>query len=176
MTSIFRKSGGDDSVQFGANISRCGTFRYLLSRMWDPSKPVLMFVMLNPSTADAMKNDPTIMRCIFFARLFGYGGILVGNLFAYRATDPRDLKANGYQVGPDNDHWLKSMMVTTYLSGGTLCYAWGAVAREHPERVAEINAMAKAHGLEPHCLKTMSDGTPRHPLYLPSDCKLEPVL
>ena len=89
-------------TEAGALLSSCGTYRYRLWRYWHTEREPLIFIMLNPSTADAMQDDPTIRKCIGFAKRLGFGGIEVVNLFAYRATDPRDLRANGYQVGPDD--------------------------------------------------------------------------
>src|SRR4051812_5648202 len=92
-----------------ATISDCGTYRYRLGRSWEPSMPRLGFVMLNPSVASADIDDPTIRRCIGFAQRLGFGSIDVGNLFAYRATKPKDLKEAGFPEGPDNNDHLRAI-------------------------------------------------------------------
>lgn len=88
-----------------AGISECGTYRYWLCREWSPGLDSLVWLMLNPSTADATQDDPTIRRCMGFARRWGYGGITVVNLYAYRATNPRDLLTAADPVGPENDRY-----------------------------------------------------------------------
>jgi hypothetical protein len=95
-----------------ATISECGRYRYHLERSWASKPDYLLWVMLNPSTADATKNDATIRRCIGFAQRLGYTGILVGNLYALRATNPRALRAppGGIDaVGPENNRWLRML-------------------------------------------------------------------
>ena len=121
---------------------------------------MLNIVGLNPSTADALKNDPTIRRCIGFARDNGYGSLFVTNLFAYRATHPRDLFAATDPVGPDNDPWLKE------ISGrsDTLLLAWGnhGQFRERDQMVSDL----LQNGF---CLGINQTGTPKHPLYVKKD-------
>lgn len=92
-----------------AIISECGKYRYSLSRIWDENKANVLFIMLNPSTADGDVDDPTIRRCIGFAKSWGYGGIYVGNLFAYRATDPKELLKVENPIGFENIHHLMDM-------------------------------------------------------------------
>lgn len=82
-------------------------YRYRLSRTWDSEKPTLGFIMLNPSTDDESEDDPTIRRCLGYAKDWGYGSILVGNLFGLRATDPSQLREHGNPVGPENDEHLQ---------------------------------------------------------------------
>src|SRR3954471_10304152 len=109
----------------GAHLSSDGVYRYTLSRLWDtdPVSPEMVWVMLNPSTADAAVDDPTIRRCIGFARLWGYAGIRVVNLFALRAADPKALLAHQDPVGPDNDHWLRAVTGERFTMA-----AWGSHA------------------------------------------------
>src|SRR5882724_4976365 len=92
----------------GAVLSDCERYRYALWRRW-AERPAVLFVGLNPSTADALQDDPTIRRCIRFAKAWGYGALYMGNLFAFRATDPRAMKAEADAVGPDNDGWLRQL-------------------------------------------------------------------
>lgn len=162
-------------VSKGAFISACGQFRYWLVRQWDDSLPCLVFVMLNPSTADANEDDATIRKCMGFARAKGYGGILVVNLYAYRATHPRVLKFNGWQTGPDNGKALSmALELARKQEGGehrVIC-AWGANARGRPEAGAFIQA-ATIVGVPLYALKRSPDGTPHHPLMLPYTCNME---
>jgi len=91
----------------GAVFSPCDRYRYVLWRTWKPHIPSVVFIGLNPSTADAQRNDPTIRRCIGFAQTWGYGGIIIANLFSYRATQPNTLRQVSDPVGPDTDQWLQ---------------------------------------------------------------------
>lgn len=156
----------------GALISDCGTFRYKLWRIWDESLPMLVFVMLNPSTADASINDPTIVKCIGFAERNGYGGIMVVNLFAYRATKPADLKKVGWLAGPDNEVAILSEAAGADGSGGTVVCAWGAHARGLAA-ASETLALLRRLGIKPKALAFTDDGIPRHPLMLPYSCTLQ---
>ncbi len=99
----------------GADISEDGFYRYSLWRTWDLSKPSCLFVMLNPSTADANRNDPTILRCIRYAEAWGFGELLVGNLFAYRATNKAVMKRQTNPVGPQNDETLRHLELVDKL-------------------------------------------------------------
>jgi hypothetical protein len=156
-----------DGIQGHATFSADRRYRYELSRWWGHEAP-LTFVMLNPSTADARFDDPTIRRCMGFARREGYGGITIANLFAFRATDPRDLLAAGDPVGPDN----QGTLIGLCASGRTVVAAWGAHAA-HPALRAQADAtrdliteVTAAYGHHPLCLGTTAGGFPRHPLYL----------
>lgn len=138
----------------GALFSPCRQYRYLLWRRWD-SAPPLVFICLNPSTADEQNNDPTNRRTIGFAKDLGYGGMVMANLYAYRATQPRDLFAAKDPVGPDNDRLLAQLGA----KGLTLIGGWGNHGHR-PERLAQI-----AH-LPLKALKLNATGAPAHPLYL----------
>ncbi len=163
----------------GADISACGRYRYRLWRIWDAATVPLGFVMLNPSTADADVDDPTIRRCIAFAKRDGLGGIYVLNLFAYRATDPRALLRLGAEaIGPRNDATLD---LIGWDTPSVVC-AWGAHAvRSRAEAVVQRlrnpgGVLSIATALLPRaallCLGTNKDGSPRHPLYVPADAPL----
>ena len=157
----------------GATISDCGAFRYRLWRYWQGDKP-LVFVMLNPSTADANADDPTIRKCIGFAKRYGYGGIEVLNLYAYRATKPADLKAAGYLVGPDNDKHFQAVIDSQMEAGRTenwIC-AWGANARGLV-RPLDVLEMLRMNGVRPRALHFTNDGIPAHPLMLSYGCGLK---
>jgi hypothetical protein len=154
-----------------AVISDCGAFRYRLTRNWtDDTASVLLFVMLNPSTADADIDDPTIRKCIGFAKRLGYGGIEVVNLYAYRATDPKELKAAGYQLGPDNDRHTMAAI----RRAANVALAWGANARGmiRPDIVLR---MVREAGVTPMALRRLADWVPEHPLMLPYTCTLQPI-
>ncbi|ARP92528.1 hypothetical protein CAL14_05375 [Bordetella genomosp. 9] len=154
-----------------AVISECGTYRYLLTRP-APSGPqfakpcygTALFVMLNPSTADATVDDPTIRRCKAFAYRWGCAGIAVVNLYALRSPSPADLWKHADPVGPDNDIWLRQVA----REHETVVFAWGANAK--PERVRQVYEIFKGGPLRQiRCLGVTKDGSPRHPLYVRAD-------
>lgn len=116
-----------------------------------------MFIGLNPSTADEVNNDPTVTRCINFSKAWGYGAFCMTNIFAYRATDPKVMKAQPEPVGPDNDKWL----VEIAREAGIVIAAWG-VHGEHLNRGKEVVDLLD----EIHCLGRTKKGYPKHPLYL----------
>ncbi len=105
----------------GAIISTCGQYRYQLWRIWNEDKPLVLFVCLNPSTADARQDDPTIRRLTGFAYQLGYGGFYLGNLFAFRSTYPSDLPAANDPVGPDNTNHLLAMYELSNREKGGFC-------------------------------------------------------
>lgn len=148
-------------IDSGAEISPCGQYRYSLERSWDAGSRIL-WIMLNPSTADAEQNDPTIERCLRRSVQWGYDGMWVGNLFALRATDPRALYAHEDPVGPDNDAHLAAMAREARI---VLC-AWGNHgACRH--RAQFVRKMLLGLGVMPYCLRLTAAGQPAHPLYLP---------
>ena len=149
-----------------ACLSACGTYRYRLRR---GAAPHLGFVMLNPSTADATADDPTIARCCGFARREGLGGIDVVNLYAYRSTVPAALHQVRDPVGPDNDPWL----VHFAKWHRRIVCAWGAGAPDE-ERVLEVTQLLAHYGAQLLCLGVTKDGSPRHPLYVKADQPLTP--
>ncbi len=151
---------GRYGMQRAAEISECGQYRYALGRQWGDGQTVA-FIMLNPSTADADRDDPTITRCIHFARSWGYGGLVVANLYAYRATDPSELWRTADPVGPENDEHLTRVAAGCAL----LVAAWGANAK--PGRIAQVLALPGMGRL--HALGLTKAGQPRHPLYLRGD-------
>lgn len=153
-----------------AIISDCGTYRYALSRPREGESawyPAAVFLMLNPSTADADNDDPTIRRCRRFAKDWSCEGLIVGNLFALRSTDPDQLLTHADPIGPDNDSWLRRMTARSV----TVVCAWGA----HPmavERGVQVARMLTDVGVSLFCLGTTKSGAPRHPLYVRADQKL----
>lgn len=148
-----------------AHFSPDRIHRYALWRTWDSTKGVAMFVCLNPSTADETKNDPTVSRCIKYAKKWGYGGMIMSNIFAFRATDPDNMKAAADPVGPENDEWLIKLSKESNI----LIAAWGNHG-EFMERGKQVLKMFDSL----HSLAINGTGHPKHPLY----CKGElfPVL
>lgn len=140
--------------------SPCRTYRYALTRRWSDG-PGLGIVMLNPSTADAFRNDPTVERCERRARALGYGAFRVVNLFAFCATDPRDLRRADAPVGPGNDDVLQE---TAAWSQAVLC-GWG-VHGAHLGRGSQVELLLRATGVPLCHLGLTRDGMPRHPLYV----------
>jgi hypothetical protein len=127
-----------------------------------------MFIGLNPSTADEVNDDPTVRRCIRFARDWGYGGLVMMNAFAYRATDPRVMKAAFAPVGPDNDYWLLEMAKIRRRQGAVIVAAWGnhGIYRNRHQHI--LNLFQDA-GITLHCLGLTKTGQPKHPLYVSAD-------
>lgn len=149
-----------------------------LSRRWAESGPMGVFIMLNPSTADDHENDPTIRRCIGFAKQFGWSGFRVANLFTMRATKPRDLYAM-LKADPDkaNDTFANVVLAEAFeeaeKSGDQVVAAWGKPGhRNVAARASQVQAMASIHGATLWCLGTNKDGSPKHPLYLRADSPL----
>lgn len=142
-----------------------GTYRYLLKRSWSCA-PQIGFVMLNPNRADATIDDPTIRRCVGFAKSWGYGGLEVVNLFAYRAKTPTLLKQAADPVGPDNDHYL--LTLTERVE--TIVLAWGNWGALRGRDRAVIELLNSHQAL--YCLGTTQTGQPRHPLYLKRETRL----
>ncbi len=144
----------------GAEFSDCGDYRYRLWRKWGDGKSVA-FLMLNPSTADATKNDPTVERCHRRAYDMGFTALEVINLFAFRATDPADLKKAKKPIGPDNDR----ILVETCTRVDMAICAWGAHGT-HMDRDKQVRDLLRNNGIEAHVLAMTKFDQPRHPLYL----------
>ena len=149
-----------------AFISDCEKYRYWLKRepqIQMPEKGTVLFVMLNPSTADASIDDPTIRRCRGFAKLWDCNGIIVANLYALRSTDPKQLWNSDDPVGKSNDYWLRTL-ASEHID--VVC-AWGANAKQ--ERVDKFKLMMGEVGARLWCLGTTKSGVPKHPLYIKAD-------
>jgi hypothetical protein len=155
----------DVEVGRSAVRSPCGRYRYLLERRWEGSGYTATFVMLNPSTADAEVDDPTIRRCMGFARSWDYSRVRVINLYALRATDPRALWQHDDPVGEHNDETLRRIADEHRVTGEPLVAAWGANARA--DRVDRVLQIVRAAEADLSCLGVTNVGAPRHPLYLP---------
>lgn len=148
----------DAQVQGGAFVD--GEHRYHLWRSWSGGAPSVCWIMLNPSTADAQRNDPTIRKCMGYATRWGFRSIDVLNLYTLRTPDPMELKARGYPVGAYADHMFRSVL-RAYAR--RVIYAWGTKARW--DRVAEVDALVRDAGHNPQALRLSVDGHPMHPLY-----------
>ncbi|GAA09574.1 MULTISPECIES: DUF1643 domain-containing protein [Acetobacter] len=148
---------------------RC--YRYQLKRVWDASRPAVMWLMMNPSVATEYGDDRTVAKCQRYARAWGYGSILVGNTFAYRCTDQKRLLETPDPVGPENDAALLAMareadLVIAAYGSPHLKALW--------ERGPEVVRMLQQHGIPVYAMRVGANGRPCHPLYLPA--ALKPVL
>jgi len=166
-------------IDRSAEISECGRYRWWLRRSWQtwcptrghiPGKGVVCFVMLNPSTADGMQDDPTIRRCIGFARSWGYDTLSVRNLFPWRATDPQEL----FHAETVTGGYRGDLELITALTADMVVIAWGASVPF--ARDAEAIKLFNDHcpGVNLYCLGVTKHGHPRHPLYVKADT--QPVL
>jgi hypothetical protein len=151
-----------------ATFDTVRVYRYKLVRVWDETRACAVWIMLNPSTADAFSEDPTIKRCMTFTKNWGLGGLVVVNLFALRATDPRLLQRHPDPVGPENDRFIAEVIGPDSV---VVC-AWGA-NRMADYRHEEVMDIIAARGAKPKCLGTTRAGYPRHPLYVRGDTVLE---
>ena len=152
----------------GATFSRCRRWRYLLWRKWADA-PVANFLMLNPSTADEVKLDPSCTRARLYAEHWGFGALIVTNLFGWRATDPDDMKAARDPIGRAND----AAIVSAARSSSLVVCAWGNHGA-HLERATKVVDLLRLKKVRLHALRLNGNGEPAHPLYLPGS--LEPVL
>jgi hypothetical protein len=153
-----------DQQQAGATI--VGEYRYNLWRVWDASRPCVCFVLLNPSTADAALDDPTLRRCVGFAQSWGaYGSVEIVNLFAYRASNPAMLRKAADPIGPDNDTYLQeaARRASCIVSG------WG-VRGTFLQRDRVVLALLASYPL--YCLRLTRERHPQHPLYVPGSAVL----
>lgn len=143
-----------------AVYSDCERYRYALTRVWAPGETAL-FVMLNPSTATEVQNDPTVERCERRSRALGFGGFRVTNIFAWRDTDPRKMRAAADPVGPSND---AAILEGAAWADRIIC-AWGTHGA-HLNRGAQVEALLRATALPLHHLGLTKEGHPKHPLYI----------
>lgn len=150
-----------------AVISDCGKYRYLLRRAWDHDKPRCLFVMLNPSTADAEVDDATIRSCIRLAKSWGYGSFEVVNLFGFRSTDPKGMADAEDPIGAENDHIAQAAIGRCDVAICAWGAHWMAKARER-DMVRLITAKRPVA----YCLGTTKAGAPKHPLYIKSGTEL----
>lgn len=158
--------GDLDEPDRGAEISEDGQYRYSLWRTWDVGLPTVAFIMLNPSTADGVEDDPTIRRCIGLAKSWGYGTLVVGNLFALRTKEPEDLYDHQAPVGPENDDYLREIVADDPL----VVAAWG----HHGGLDDRGREVVDLLDVDLFALDTTQEGHPAHPLFQPADADLEP--
>lgn len=152
-----------------ATYSPCMAYRYDLTRVWDPAGGRVLFVMLNPSTATEMQNDPTVERCERRARALGFGAFRVCNIFAYRATDPKVMRAQADPVGPGNDPAIREAADWAE----TIVCAWGTHGA-FLDRGAQVETLLRATGRPLFHLGLSIAGHPKHPLYIGYDRQPEP--
>ena len=153
-----------------ATFDESGKYRYTLERTWDGQRERVLFIMLNPSDADEEKDDATIRKCIGFAKCWGYGGLMAGNLFAWVSTDPKGLIEQLDPVGPENDAHLQRL-AEEY---GTVVVAWGNRAKRFrlfQERQKSVKELLRG---KMQCLGENDDGTPKHPGRLAYTLRLRP--
>jgi len=156
-------------TESGATFSPCRRWRYLLWRRWDASKPVANFLMLNPSTADEVKLDPTCARARDFAERWGYGALTVTNVFGFRSTNPLLMKKVPDPVGPGND----AAILRAAKKADLVVCAWG----NHGQflgRSSRVLSLLTANNIELHSLRVNANGEPAHPLYLPASLRAVP--
>lgn len=151
-------------MRIGAHFSEDRKYRYALWRIWIEDKPLVMFIGLNPSSANERKNDPTIRRVMRYAADWGYGGIYMMNLFAWVTPYPQELKKAEDPVG-DNDAWLEKILPQCKI----VVYVWGSFPEAHERSLVVMERIPGGY-----CLGKSKLGNPLHPLYLPIG--LEPVL
>jgi hypothetical protein len=158
-----------DSPASDALLSPCAKYRYWLTRTWDDATEPVVFVMLNPSTADAFADDRTIHRCIGFAKVWGHGGIVVVNLFAWRSTDPQGLLLAADPVGERNDAEIEAACLSRRV-----IVAWGGNAAAYPSRANKVLKSIRRTAQRVECLGKTKDGYPLHPSRLRAGASAEP--
>lgn len=157
-----------------AVVSEDGLYRYRLTRMVGSGERIALFIMLNPSTADAVQDDRTIGRCKSFARAWGCGELFVENLFAFRATEPDDMLAAADPVGPLNTDYIIGAACRAHESGGHVVAAWGVHGAHQDRDRLVMSLLTQTLGIPVKCLGITAEGLPRHPLYLPKNAALVP--
>lgn len=169
MTGLLTRTHQKGDAWSEAVYSPCESYRYLLTRTWDAGGPRALFVMLNPSTATELQNDPTVERCERRARALGFGAFRVCNIFGFRATDPKVMRAAADPVGPGNDEAIAG---SAPWADRIVC-AWGSHGA-HLDRGRAVERLLRGTGRPLHHLGLTRDGQPRHPLYIGYDRQPEP--
>jgi hypothetical protein len=157
------------TAQFGGKNDE---YRYRLTRTWKADQPYVLFVLMNPSTADPNSDDPTIAKCCRFATAWGFGGMVVANTFAYRCTDQKRISETLDPIGLDNGKHIMDMA----KKAGIVVFAYGKPGHRQLRSRGAVLAriLIEKAGVTPHILRLGRDGTPCHPLYLPET--LKPVI
>lgn len=166
---MITRTHGDGIRQSSAVYSPCDHYRYDLTRVWDATGAKVLFVMLNPSTATERQNDPTVERCERRARALGFGAFRVCNIFAWRETDPKLMRAQTDPVGPEND---AAIAAGCDWADRVIC-AWGTHGA-HLSRGPAVETLIRNTGAAPYHLGLTKHGHPRHPLYLAYTTDPEP--
>lgn len=164
--------GSDKYTHASADISVCKKYRYSLYRAWNHDLPGALFIMLTPSTADGDADDPTIRKCVGYARQWNCGSVMVVNLFAFRATKPSDLIAHvkaGDAIGINNDFAIQEAINRHSHHGDYIVAAWGVWGSNRHVWQRRNNVLAKLPLFELSCLGMTKGGDPQHPLYLRGD-------
>lgn len=157
-----------ENISMSAEISPCQRYRYVLHRWWS-DEPRLVFVGVNPSTADSDEDDQTIRRCMYFAHVNGFGGITMLNLLAFRSTDPASIPADLTEaLGDDNELYVDRFIT----AGTTVVCAWGTLGKIHGRSDRMVSRIREL-GAKPVCLGRTAEGWPRHPSRLPNSAVLE---
>lgn len=161
-------------LQRDARISDCGRYRWTLTRLWGPRVPGVVWIMLNPSTADGLMDDPTIRRCMKFTQRFGYDGLVVVNLLPRRTPNPDDLVeyvSEDEAARDENATWVRRACHQSAIK----IAAWGSLRGIVGETANEVGRIiSEEWEYELHCLGTTKDGSPRHPLYVRADAPIIP--
>lgn len=144
-------------MEKSAILSADRKYRYVLTRIWDETKPTVVFIGLNPSTADEEVDDKTIRKCIGYAKRWGYGKLIMVNLFAFRSTDPSMLKRVEDPVGPDNDSYIQKCVSESNL----VIACWGNHGKLLNRDKVLMDSLPNLV-----CLKRNKNGTPHHPLLI----------
>jgi hypothetical protein len=160
------KTETTEKMDMSARFDRSGRYRFSLHRFWSSGLDTATMVMLNPSTADHLRNDPTINRCIQLSRAWGFGGVNIVNLFAYRTSSPAHLRIISSPIGKSND----SHIVEQCDKASAVIVAWGNHGR-FLERDKEVLELLSSFDL--WCIGQTKSGQPKHPLYAPGDVKLQ---
>lgn len=160
MGLITRHEGNDDMA---AGISPCGLYRWWLWRRWS-NLPLIVWIMMNPSTADHRKNDPTIFKVMRYSTRWGFGAALILNIYAFRSSRPENLpQALSAAVGRSNDWWIRTLFTFAARRGVPVICAWGV---KHGDRGSRVRQIAADAGLELQCLEVALNGEPKHPRFL----------
>jgi hypothetical protein len=152
-------------VSSNAIFSECSKYRYTLSRIWDEDEPICVFIGLNPSTADIQYNDPTLNRCMRSAMDWGFGSLIMLNIFAYRSTDPKGLYTQEDPIGKYNNKYL----IEIVSKADIIIAAWGTHGEYLNRGNNVIEMLSSIKKL--HCLDINKNGTPKHPLYISKNNK-----
>ena len=163
-------------IQNKALFSTDGKYRYTLFRQWDCFRNgTCIFIGLNPSTADEKTDDPTIRRCVYFAKKFGYSAMIMLNIFALRSTDPKNLKKDADPIGPQNNVFIRDYCCTKYAQQQFgIIAAWGnhGTLLNRGDKVIQTFT---SEGVKVDCFGLTKDKQPKHPLYLKKDVEVKPL-